>query len=47
MDPDPAIFVIGLQNAIKKIIRKKSFLLFESTFTSFSKIKKSQKEITK
>jgi hypothetical protein len=43
---DPAIFVIDLQDANKKIIKKKFFclLLFEGTFTSFSKIK-SQKEV--
>jgi hypothetical protein len=47
-DPDPAIFVIDLQNDNKKLIYKKDFglLLFEGTFTSFSKIK-SQKEVTK
>jgi hypothetical protein len=47
-DPDPAIFVIDLQAANKKKIFKKVFclLLFEGTFTSFSKIK-SQKEVTK
>jgi hypothetical protein len=33
-DPDPAIFVIDLQDAKNKIIQKKfSFLLFEDTFT--------------
>jgi hypothetical protein len=44
--PDPAIFVIGLQEDANK--KKKVFclLLFEGTFTSFSKIK-SQKEVTK
>jgi hypothetical protein len=47
MDPDPAIFVIGLPDANKKLILKKFFclLLFEGTFTSFSKIK-SKKEVT-
>jgi hypothetical protein len=41
-DPDPAIFVINLQDANKKIIFSKRFfclLLFEGTVTSFSKIK--------
>jgi hypothetical protein len=49
MDPDPAIFVIDLQDANKKLIFNKKFfclLLFEGTFTSFSKIK-SPKEATK
>jgi hypothetical protein len=50
MDPDPApaIFVIDLQEVNKKLIKKKFFciLLFEGTFTSFSKIK-SPKEVTK
>jgi hypothetical protein len=42
-DQDPAIFVIDLQNANKK--QKKMFfclLLFEGTFTSFFKDKKSK-----
>jgi hypothetical protein len=49
MDPDPAIFVIDLQNANKKTICLKRFfslLLFEGTFTSFFK-DKSPKELTK
>ncbi len=48
MDPDPAIFVIGLQDANKKLIKKKFFrlLLVEGTFTSFFK-DKSQKGVTK
>jgi hypothetical protein len=36
MDPDPAIFVIDLENANKKLNSLKSFfclLLFEGTFT--------------
>jgi hypothetical protein len=48
MDSDPAIFVIDLQDANKKlIILTKIFclLLFEGTFTPFSKIK-SPKEVT-
>jgi hypothetical protein len=47
MDPDPAIFVIGLQDAYKKLFFKKFFclLLFEGTFTSFFK-DKSSKEAT-
>jgi hypothetical protein len=44
LDPDPAIFVIDLQNANKKLgIYLKfflGFLLFEGTFTTFSKDKK-------
>jgi hypothetical protein len=47
--PDPAIFIIDLQDANKKLFKKKFFcvLLFEGTFTvhHFSKIK-SQKEVT-
>jgi hypothetical protein len=41
-DPDPAIFIIDLQDANKKQIFKKVFcrLLFEGTFTSFFKDKK-------
>jgi hypothetical protein len=38
-DPDPAIFVIDLQNANKKPILKKSFSAFEGIFTSFLKDK--------
>jgi hypothetical protein len=40
MDPDPAIFILDLQDATKK---SKFFclLLFEGTFTSFFKDKKS------
>jgi hypothetical protein len=37
-DPDPAVFVIDLQDANKKLILFKEFfclLLFEGTFTSF------------
>jgi len=41
-DPDPAIFVIDLQDAIKKIILKISFsayyLLFEGTFIKSQKV---------
>jgi hypothetical protein len=45
MDPDPAIFVIDLQDANRKLILKKFFclLLFEGTFTSFFKDKKSKR----
>jgi hypothetical protein len=46
MDPDPAIFVIDLQDASKKIIFYSNFfclLLFEGTFTLFFKDKKSKK----
>jgi hypothetical protein len=42
MDPDPAIFFTNLQDANKKLIKKKIFfclLLFEGTFTSFLLIK--------
>jgi hypothetical protein len=48
-DPDPAIFIIDLQGANKKLIFFKKFfciLLHEGTFLHFSKIK-SQKEVTK
>jgi hypothetical protein len=42
--PDPAIFVIDLQDANKKQIFEKCFclFLFEGTFTSFFKEKKSK-----
>ncbi len=46
-DPDPAIFVIDLQDSNKKtnfLTRFFCLSLFESTFTAFSKIK-SQKEL--
>jgi hypothetical protein len=44
MDPDPAIFVTDLQDANKKHLKKSfSALLFEGTFTSFFKDKKSKK----
>ncbi len=47
MDPDPApaIFVIDLQDANKKLIKKKVFclLLLEGTFASFFKDKKSKR----
>ncbi len=42
-DPDPAIFVVDLQDANKKLIVSKKFfclLLFQRTFTSFFKDKK-------
>jgi hypothetical protein len=42
-DPDPAIFVIDLP---KMPTKNFCILLFEGTWTSFSKIK-SQKEVTK
>jgi hypothetical protein len=44
MDPEPAIFVTDFQDASKKLIF--SALLFEATFTSFFKDKKS-KRVTK
>jgi hypothetical protein len=46
MDPDPAIFTIDLQDANKKLIFFKQFfcvLLFEGTFTSIFKDKKSKR----
>ncbi len=48
MDPDPAIFVIDLQDANKKRIKKNSayYFLKVPTFTSFFKDKKS-KSVTK
>jgi hypothetical protein len=48
-DPDPAIFVIDLQDASKKLIVYQNFfclLLFEAPVTSFFKDKKS-KRVTK
>jgi hypothetical protein len=43
-EPDPAIFVIDLQDANKKLIFKFFCLfLFEGTFTSFFKDKKSKR----
>ena len=45
-DLDPAIFVIDFQDANKKLIFLKKFsclLLFEGTFTSFFKDKKSKR----
>jgi hypothetical protein len=46
VDPDPSIFIIELQDANKKrIFFKKLFciVLFEGTFTSFFKDKKSRR----
>jgi hypothetical protein len=46
MDPDPSIFIIDLQDANKKLIFLKKIscvLLFEGTFTSFFKDKKSKR----
>jgi hypothetical protein len=47
-DPDPSIFITDLQDANKKLFKKffPCILLFEGTYTSFSKIK-SQKYVTK
>jgi hypothetical protein len=47
-DPDPALFIIVLQDANKNQLKKKFFclLFFEGTFTSFFK-DKSSKEVTK
>jgi hypothetical protein len=44
-DPDPSIFIIDLQDANKKLFKKKfsCILLFEGTFTSFFKDKKSKR----
>jgi hypothetical protein len=45
-DPEPSIFIIDLQDAMqqKLILKKFSFiLLFEGTFTSFFKNKKSKR----
>jgi hypothetical protein len=44
-DPDPSIFIVDLQDANKKLIFFKFFciVLFEGTFTSFFKVKKSKK----
>jgi hypothetical protein len=44
-DPDPSIFIIDLQDANKKLIKKKfsCILLFEDTFTSFFEGKKSKR----
>jgi hypothetical protein len=44
-DPDPVFFVTDLQDANKKLIKKKFFclLLFEGTFTSYVKDKKSKR----
>jgi hypothetical protein len=45
MDPDPAIFVIDLQDGSKKLIFEHNFfclLLFEGTFISFFKDKKTK-----
>jgi hypothetical protein len=41
-DPDPAIFIIDLQGANRKVFKKKFIcvLLVEGTFTSFFKDKK-------
>jgi hypothetical protein len=43
---DPAIFVIDLEDANKKLGNFFCLFLYEDTFTSFLKIK-SQKEVTK
>jgi hypothetical protein len=44
-DLDPAIFATDLQDVNKKLVLLKVFclLLFEGTFTSFSKIKSQKK----
>jgi hypothetical protein len=44
--PDPSIFIINLQDAIKKLIFKIKFfciILFEGTLTSLFKDKKSKR----
>jgi hypothetical protein len=43
MDPDPAIFIIDLQDANKKQFKKDFLLHFEGTFTSFFNDKKKSK----
>ncbi len=47
-DPDLSIFIIDLQDANKKRIKKKFFciVLFEGIFTSFFKDKKSRSHQT-
>jgi hypothetical protein len=45
MDPDTGIFVIDLQDAKIKFERFFCLLLFEGTFTSFFKDKKSQEAV--
>jgi hypothetical protein len=53
MDPDPAIFVIDLQDANKKINLKKKFFAYyflkvhTFTYIHISIKEKSQKEVTK
>jgi len=45
-DPDPAIFDLDLQDSNKKLRKKRNsayYLLFEGTFTSFFKGKKSKR----
>jgi hypothetical protein len=44
-DPDPSFFIIDLQDANKKRIKKKFFciVIFEGTFISFFKDKKSKR----
>jgi hypothetical protein len=44
-DPDPSFFIIDLQDANKNEFKKKFFciVLFEGTFTSFFKDKKSKR----
>jgi hypothetical protein len=46
-DPDPAIFIIDLQGANKKLIKQKIFFsisLFGGTFTLFLKVKNSRNQ---
>jgi hypothetical protein len=49
MDPGPAVFVIGLQDGNKKLIKKKVFLLITfwryGTFTSLFKDKKFKRSL--
>jgi hypothetical protein len=44
-DPDSSIFIIDLQDANKKVIKKKFFciIFLEGTFTSFIKGKKKKR----
>jgi hypothetical protein len=49
VDSDPSFFIIDLQDANKKLIFLNKFsciLLFEGTFTSFSKDKKLKRSVS-
>jgi hypothetical protein len=47
-DPDPSVFIIDLQDASKKLLKKifSCILLFVGTFASFFKEKKSKRSHT-